>query len=485
MPGWRQTTPERSSVDATSHSGRKAHAADALAAVGRNGILTRAGCKPALQSASRRDFLKAGLGAGAAAVLPAVIPASALGLAGRTAPSNRITMAALGLGFGWPMFLRGDVQYVAVCDVQRVRREQGKAHVEATQRAAGCGTYNDFREVLAREEIDAVYVATPDHWHALVTTAAAKAGKHVYCQKPLTRTIAEGRAVVDAVRRYGIVFQHGTQQRHDPAMLFGCELVQNGYIGRLEHVKIGSPAGAVSGPWKPEPVPDGLDYDRWLGPAPWAPYTPLRIASHPWYHISDYSLGYIAGWGVHHADSAVQGSGLDDNRGPIEIDARGIFPTQGLFDNPYRWQMRYRFAGGLTWHWTDCEGDGFGTRAGPDWPQNRMGITFEGTEGWVYIWRGQVDAHPKSLLKVEIGPSEKVQLRRPLRADFIHCVRSRLETCAPVEVAHRSTTLCSIGAISMLVRRKLTWDPVKEEFAGDEEANRLRFRAMREPWHLG
>jgi predicted dehydrogenase len=433
----------------------------------------------------RRAFLKTGLGAAAVAALPPAIPASALGLAGRTAPSNRVTMAAIGLGFGWPMFLREDARYLAVCDVQRDRREQGKAHVDGVQKSTDCRAYRDFRDVLAREDIDAVYVATPDHWHALVTLAAVRAGKHVYCQKPLTRTIAEGRAVVEAVRRYGVVFQHGTQQRHDPQMLLGCELVLNGYVGRLKDVRIGSPAGPSTSPWKPEPVPVGLDYEMWLGPAPWAPFTPLRIAAHPWYHISDYCTGYIAGWGVHHADSAVQGSGLDHDDGPIEIDARGIFPAEGLFDNPYRWQMRYRFASGLTWHWTDCEGDGFGSRAGPDWPQNRMGITLEGSEGSVFIWRGQVDAQPKSLLKVQIGPDAKVQLRRPLRGDFLDCVRNRLPTCAPVEVAHRSTTLCSIGAISMLLRRKLTWDPVKEEFLGDEEANRLRSRAMREPWHLG
>jgi predicted dehydrogenase len=432
----------------------------------------------------RRRFLKTSGGLGAALGLPAVVPASAVGADGKTPPSQRVALACIGLGFGWPMFLRDDVQYVAVCDVQQGRREQAKAAVEARQGRGTCAAHGDFREVLARPGVDAVYVATPDHWHALVTIAAARAGKHVYCQKPLTRTIAEGRAVVEAVRRYGIVFQHGTQQRHDGAMLLGCELVRNGHIGRLKHVKVGSPAGAVSGPWKPEPVPAGLDYQMWLGPAPWAPYTPLRIAAHPWYHISDYCMGYIAGWGIHHADSAMQGSGLDDDTGPVEIDARGLFPAGGLFDTPHRWQMRFRFANGLTWHWTDCEGDGFGSRAGPDWPQHRMGITFEGEEGWVFIWRGQVDAHPKPLVQRGTGPDEPVQLRRGLRGDFIDCVRNGVKTCAPVEVAHRSTTLCSIAAISMSLGRKLVWDPVREEFPGDDEANRLRSRAMREPWGL-
>ncbi len=416
--------------------------------------------------------------------VPTIIPASALGRNGRPAPSERVTMACLGLGFGWPMFLRDDVQVLAVCDVRQERREFGKQQVDQKNGNRDCQTYLDFREAVARDDIDAVYIAAPDHWHALLTIAAARAGKHVYCQKPLTRTIAEGQAVVAAVRRYGVVFQHGTQQRHDARMLFGCELVRNGYIGDLKHVKIGSPSGAAGPPQATQPVPPGLDWERWLGPAPWTPFTPLRIQAHPWYFISDYCLGYIAGWGVHHCDSAMQGSGLDDYRGAVEIDARGIFPAEGLFDNPYRWQMHYTFGNGLTWHWTDCAGEGWGSSAGSDWPQHPMGITFEGTAGWVFIWRGQVDAHPKSLLQVNLGPNERVQLRSQLPGDFVQCVRNGLETCAPVEVAHHATNLCSIGAISMLVRRQLTWDATREEFVGDEAANRLRSRAMREPWSL-
>ncbi|MBI5384161.1 MAG: Gfo/Idh/MocA family oxidoreductase [Verrucomicrobia bacterium] len=433
---------------------------------------------------TRRAFLRSAMGA---AVAPTLIPASALGLGDSTAPSNRIVVAAIGLGFAWDMFLRrNDTQFVAVCDVQRVRREAGKRLVDDFNKNQDCRAYNDFREVIARQDIDAVYVATPDHWHPLVTIAAARAGKHVYCQKPLTRTIAEGQAVVQAVRRHDIVFQHGTQQRHDPKMLFGCELVRNGYIGQLKHVKIGSPQGQVCGPQPTEPVPEGLDWDMWLGPAPWAPFTARRIRSHDWYFISDYSLGYIAGWGVHHADSAQQASGVDEPGGLIEVDARGEFAPDGLFDNPHRWNMNYRFANGVTWNWTDT----------PAWEpvegwndpvRHKMGIRLEGTEGWVFIWRGIVDAHPKSLLNVRIGPHDRVRLVRPggeAIPDFIECVRHHKKTCAPVDVAHRSTTLCNLGAISMLLRRKVVWDPAKEEFVNDEEANRLKSRAMREPWML-
>ncbi len=441
----------------------------------------RAGSHPFTRRAFMRQML-------AAAVAPCFIPASALGLSGRTAPSNRVVVAAIGLGFAWQMFLRRkEVQFVAVCDVQKSRRDAGKDAVDGFYQNQDCRAYNDFREVVARPDIDAVYIATPDHWHALVTIAAAAAGKHIYCQKPLTRTIAEGQAVVEAVNRSGVVFQHGTQQRHDAKMLFGCELVRNGYIGQLKHVKIGSPSGAACGPQPSEPVPRGLDWDMWLGPAPWSPFTHLRIQSHPWYHISDYSLGYIAGWGVHHCDSAAQGSGLDGCNGLVEIDTRSIFPTDGLFDNPQRWQLHYKFPNGVTWHWTDCSGEGWGSVAGADWPQHPMGITFEGTEGSVFIWRGVVDARPKSLLDVRIGPRDQIHLNRPqgeVIPDFIECVKRRLRTCAPVEIAHRSTNLCSIAAISMLLNRKLTWDIARAEFANDSEANRLRARAMREPWSL-
>ncbi len=432
----------------------------------------------------RRAFLRGALAAG---VAPWIIPASALGRNGTTAPGNRVVMAAIGLGFGWPMFLkRQDTQFVAVCDVQQSRREKGRSTVNEHYGNTDCAACGDFREVLARPDVDAVYIATPDHWHALITIAAARAGKAVYCQKPLTRTIAEGQAVVQAVRRHNIVFQQGTQQRHDPRMLFGCELARNGYIGQLKHVKIGSPEGRTMPPQPVEPVPVGLDWDMWLGPAPWTPFTPCRVRAHDWYFISDYCMGYIAGWGVHHADSAQQASGLDHDSGLIEVDARGEFPKDGPFDTPFRWNMNYRFANGLTWSWTDTSA----WEPQPNWndpKRHRMGIRLEGTEGWVFIWRGLVEAHPKSLLDVRIGPNDKVRLVQPQGEpipDFVACVREHRRTCAPVEIAHRSTTLCSLGAISMQLARKVTWDPVREDFIGDPEAARLKSRAMREPWRV-
>jgi predicted dehydrogenase len=346
-----------------------------------------------------------------------------------------------------------------------------------------CTAYNDYRELMARDDIDTVYIATPDHWHALQTIAAALVGKDIYCQKPLTLTVAEGQAVREAVNRYGVVFQHGTQQRSDSKMVFGCELVRNGRIGQLKHVKLVQPAGAQTEPQPIKSVPDGFDYDMWIGPALMPAYTPLRTSGawHSWYFISDYCIGHLSGWGVHHIDSAQQGTGVDDT-GPIEVDAKGVFPKDGLYDAAVTWEIKCLFKNGVTWDICDtitgksfCER--FGTGDG--------GILFEGTEGWVFIWRGMIDAHPKSLLKETIGPDE-IHLYKSNNhiVNFFDCVKSRQPTAAPVEVGHRSTTICSLSDISMRLGRKIRWNPDTEQIIDDPEATRMLSRAYRAPWKL-
>lgn len=439
---------------------------------------------------TRRCFLGHATASAAVLACPTIVPANALGRGGKLSPSERVVTGCIGLGFGWRMLAEGpEVQCVALCDVQRNRLRAAQGEV-----GNGCIAYHDFRDLLLRDDIDAVYVATPDHWHALVTVAAARAGKDVYCQKPLTRTIAEGQAVVEAVNRYGIVFQHGTQHRHEPRTLFGRELVRNGYIGELKRVKIGSSSGRGGGATTPQPVPPDLDWDMWVGPAPWAPFREERIRPHDWYFMSDYCLGYIAGLGVHHVDDAQHGSGLDDVEGAVEVEARGTFEP-GLFDNPYEWDIRYQFPNGVQWHYTDTGSSSWNaqpptTEDAAEWrgPKYPYGTLFEGSEGWVYIWRGRLVAQPKSLLNVKISPNDPVQLVRPGGdpiPSFIDCVRRRQRrTCAPVEVAHRATNLCSLGAIGMILNRPLRWDAAREEFPGDDQANRLRSRAMREPWHF-
>ncbi len=423
---------------------------------------------------NRRRFLQV---ASSALAIPWIAPASAFGLSARRAPSDRLSFGAIGTG-GRGTFLlldllrRPDCRVAAVCDVHAGRREAARGLVAKAQ-GDSPAAYNDFRDLLERRGIDAVVIATPDHWHAYQTIAAARAGIHVYCEKPLTHTVEEGRAVVEAVKRHGIVFQHGTQQRSERSFRFAAELVRNGRIGELRRIRLGVPPGQSIGPQPVTPVPPELDYDMWLGPAPWAPHTPKRVeSSHSWYWISDYCVGYIAGWGVHHVDSAQQGNGTELT-GPVEIEGRGVFPREGLYDTAIRWRVEFRFANGVT-------------MIDADTTQERMGVTYEGTEGTVYAWRDdRLETHPPSLATTAIGPDEfHTYESSDHMGNFIDCIRTRRETAAGVEVAHRSSTICTIGAICLRLGRKLRWDPEAERFVGDDRANRLLARAPREPWRL-
>ncbi len=427
---------------------------------------------------TRRSFMRQSAAAvvGAAA-FPAIVPASALGLGRTPAPSNRVAMGFIGVGRkgtgGMRNFLGSpDCQPVAVCDVDAVEREMARNIAGLPEQNA----YNDFRELLARDDIDAVQIATPDHWHVLTAIAAAKAGKDVYCEKPLSNTIAEGKALVEVVRRYGTVFQHGTQLRSLRNVRFACELVRNGRIGKLHTVRIGSPAGMAMGLKPRMPVPEGFDYALWLGPAPWAPYTPWRVkitGELPgWYFISDYSTsGWVAGFGVHDMDIAFWGMG-GAWEGPIEVEGRGVFPKDGLFDTVLTYHLEYQFANGVRLIMTTLD------------ETPRHGVRFEGSEGWVYT-RSDIDAGPKSLLREVIGPAEIQLYESSLHEqNFLDCVKTRTETITPIEAAHRACATCLMGGIALELRRKLRWDPARGHFVDDPEANRLMARAMRPPWCL-
>ena len=351
-------------------------------------------------------------------------------------------------------------------------------------------------------DIDAVFIASPEHWHALHTIGAAKAGKDIYCEKAMAKTIAESQAMVQAVRQHQRIFQFGTQQRSSQEFRFACELVRNGRIGKLQTIKVGvhSGAGTGTGPKViraadgvaaterdvtdersgltkvvPEPVPEWLDYEMWLGPAPSAPYTTARLAYPHWFHISDYSLGYVSGWGVHHIDIAQWGNGTD-NTGPVEVSGTAVWPhDDALCDNPTSWDVHYEYANGVKMHYT-------GT--GPDFEGVKHGITFEGPDGWVHVNRDVLEAEPKSLLESKIGPNE---LHLPVsdlhEKNFIDCVKSRARTICPVDVAVRSDTVCQLAWITFkLQNRKLKWDPEKEIFPNDPDANRLMRRTLRSPW---
>ena len=435
------------------------------------------GCRT--RGITRRGFLSTA--SVAAFGTPWVVAASALGRTQAPAASERVTVGIIGVGGRGMAHLQafvGESQVVAVADPYAPRRRAAKDYVErhyAEARAKGtyrgCSAYNDFRELLARDDIDAVSICTPDHWHAVPAVAAATRGKDVLCEKPLSVTLAEGRAICEAVKRHGRVFQHGTQRRSERRFAFACELVRNGRIGRLHTVRVSSEPSHANPIDPPAAVPDGFDYDLWLGPSPWAPYSPRRCITPWWYYIADYTIGFVAGQGVHFTDIAQWGLGADDT-GPVEIEGRGVIPTEGLCDTATQWHVEMTFANGVKLVYDD-------DRAFP------MGVIFEGTEGKVNALCGGLSTEPWTLMTTEFRPGE-IRLQRPRWhvADFIHCVKTREPTAAPVETAHRATSLCHLTHIAILTGRKLKWDPVREQFLDDPEANRYLSRAMRPPWRL-
>jgi len=447
---------------------------------------------------SRRQFLGqvAAVAAGALTV-PSIVPSSVLGADGKVAPSNRILLAIIGTGnqgFNDLQSFLGDerVQIVAVCDVNRESagywdgktggREPARRLIESyytAQKSAGtyqgCKAYHDFREVLERKDIDAVEVATPDHWHAIPVIAACKAGKDIYCQKPLSLTITEGRAICNAVKRYQRVFQTGSQQRSDVYFRRACEFVRNGRIGKLHTVKCGLPGGRpdyarTGNRKKPEKTPSGFDYNFWLGPAPDAPYAPARChVNFRW--IYDYSGGQVTDWGGHHPDCAQWGMGTEAT-GPVEVvNAKAQFPPDELWNTATEYYFEALYKNGVKLIVTNSV---------------RGGVTFEGTDGWVWADRGNHDANPKSILRSKIGPNEihLYESQNHFR-NFIDCVISRKETAAPVETAHRSITIGHLGNIAMRLHRKsLKWNPDTEQILGDDEAAKMLSRPYRTPWML-
>ena len=430
---------------------------------------------------ARRDFLKSSAAAAVIAGFPTILPSR---LFGQNAPSNRIGAGIIGTGGIAQMHIDtllgfSDVRLIAVCDVDRTRCEAAAAKVNLGYGNNDCAAYGDFRELLARPDIDAVWICTPDHWHALPGIEAARRGKDVYIEKPLTLTIHEGRELVNAVRRHGRVAQTGTQQRSSKRFHDVAEFIRNGGLGALERIEILIPSNNKHCPatWQPEPVPAGLDWDFWLGPAPAVPFT--RQACHYNFRfIRDYAAGQVTNWGTHYIDIAQWAVGADD-AGPVEIEGRGEFPTSGLFNTATRVDFTARYANGIPLRCrTRYDGVGDGN------------VRFFGEHGWIDVSRSQVTAATADLLKAinaaaaaNAGP---VKLARSTNHhdDFIQAIRTRTRPVSDVETGHRTTTVCNLGNIAMLLGRKLRWDPAREEFVDDVMANRMRGRAMRGPWGL-
>ena len=426
---------------------------------------------------TRRRFMKIVTGVSVAAMgFPYVVASSALGKAGGVAASNCITLGFIGVGsHGIGMNLRtflgnADAQAVAVCDVDTNNLNKARDIVNQKYGNQDCATYKDFREVIARDDIDAVMISTPDHWHVPIAIAAAKAGKDVECEKP-TLTVAEGRALVETMKRYGRIFQWSTEDRSVYEYHRMCELVRNGRIGEVHTVHVELPSGPhnPSDP-TPLPVPDGLDYEMWLGPARWAPYTKDKIHYH-WRWIQAYSGGQLADWGAHLLDGAQWGNNTE-HTGPVEVEGKGVFCTGGLYDTAKEYRIEYKYDNGVKLIVTS------GTPS----------LRFEGSEGWIGNrgWRAPLQASSKSILDSAIGPNEihLYTCRAGEQRNFLDCVKSRKDCYFPPEIGQRCFTIAHIGNISMLLGRKLRWDPIKEQFINDDEANRMLSRPMRSPWHL-
>ncbi len=433
---------------------------------------------------NRRGFLKktAGITAGAIG-FPFIVRSSALGKAGTVAPSNRLAMAQIGcgsMGHGNMRSFLGmgnAIQVVAICDVDKKHAEAGKRTVAEQSDNKDCRLYDDYRELLEKESLDIVSHALPDHWHAPIAVACARKGIDMYGEKPLARSIAEGRAICDAVKRYGVIWQTGSWQRSRGSFHKAAELVRNGRIGKVEYAEVGLPDGGKRGP-DPKIIPetDNLDWNMWLGPAPWRPYQSFggdRGVHWNWRWIMDYSGGQLTDWAGHHVDICHWGLNLE-RTGPVEIVGKGKYPTEGIYDAPYAYDFMCTYANGIKIRVANRSALPHG-----------QGACWYGDKGWIHVNRGGLWASDPKILREKIGPNEDLLYKsNHHHGNFIECVKKRKEAIAPAEVAHRSISVALLGEIAMLTGRKLKWNPEKETFIGDDNANRYLMRSYRGPWHL-
>lgn len=425
------------------------------------------------KSLNRRNFLKGVAGAAAVAGLPGIVPSSVFGA---DAPSERITIGFIACGKQSQHLMRAflnqpGTHVVAACDVDKLKLERSSKGIVDKHYAdkkdgsyKGCAACHDFRDLLARPDIDAVVISTPDHWHTAISIAACQAGKDIYCEKPLTQTIAEARALIHAVRKYNRVFQVGSMQRSSREFRFACELVRNGYIGDIKHVTVGVGGPPEDKPLPAEPVPDYLDWDMWVGPAMWRPYNNdlaphISFDGYPnWRYHSYYGGGGMTDWGAHHFDIAQWGLGMDRS-GPVEI-----IPPDG---RDYK-VLTYKYANGV-----------------PMTRDNANGVLFEGTTGKVEVNRGYLKTWPDNLKDQVIGPNQiHLYDSKDHYADWLQAIRKRTEPICDVEIGASSVIVCHLGNIAYRLQRPLKWDPKREVFLGDDEANRLLSRPYRGPWRL-
>jgi len=433
---------------------------------------------------TRREALGILGAAGAAIALPTVVPATVFG---SNAPSNRITVGMVGMGRQArgvnlkTLLHMDDVQVVAVCDVDRWRLDNAKKSVDAFYKNSDCRAHADWRELIAREDIDAIMNSTPDHWHVPISIAAARLGKHVSCEKPLTLSIAEGRALADAVKKHGVTFRTDSECRSHAYMHKTAELVRNGYLGRIKRLEVGVPAGdRPGGKPGPMPVPAELNHDMWLGPAPKKPYSVDRV--HPpksygrpgWMRCRDTCEGMITNWGTHVMDVAQQVNDTE-HTGPVSIEGTGRYPAagSGLWNVLLDFRVQYRYANGVVMDYLIDKAGAY--------------LRVEGEDGWIQAnWhrRGGFQASDKSILRTKLKDSDLRLPQRGDKEDFIHGIKNNAPTMADAEVGHRTCSLGQLAHIAIQTGRKLQWDPKRERFVGNEAANKLLSRTYREPWGL-
>ncbi len=427
---------------------------------------------------NRRDFLfKTGAASIGLSLFPTIVKASALGREGNVPPSDKISMILIGSGSmgrgDLNQFLNfNDVQVVAVCDVDDTQSANAKKMVDNKYGNNDCRVYKDFREILEKEKVDTAVLALPDHWHALIACAVADKKIDIYGEKPLARYLAESRAIVDAVKRNNIVWQTGSQQRSEANFHQACELVINGRIGKVGYVEVGLPNGGhyIGNPVE-EPVPEGLDWDMWLGPAPFVPYR-RGITPWNWRWIKEYSGGQLTDWAGHHIDIANWGLGLE-RTGPVTIEGVGRPNNDGIYNVPAEYDFTCMYANGLKMR-----------VANQSKAEHGMGTFWKGDTGWIHVTRGGLKASDENILKEKIGRDEiSLYKSEHHHRNFIDCVKSRKETIAPAEAGHRAISVAHLGEIAMTTGQKLNWDPQAEKFTDNNlYATRLLRRPYRDPW---
>ncbi|MCX6903199.1 MAG: Gfo/Idh/MocA family oxidoreductase, partial [Verrucomicrobia bacterium] len=454
-------------------------------------------------SISRRHFIKGNLAAAlAASTFPTSIPSSVLGADGQVAPSNKIVVGAIGVGpqgrGDMGNFLsQADAQVVALCDVLKRNLDAAVNEVNARYKNKDVATVSDFRELLARKDIDAVLIATPDHWHVPVAIAAAMAGKDIYLEKPMGLSVQEDMMLRKICQEKQRIFQFGTQQRSDAKFRKACELVRNGRIGKLKQIKVWCAASRPGGPTDPVPVPEGLNYDLWLGPAPQKPYTEGKAFDtakswKTWWFNSDYALGFVAGWGVHPLDIALWGY-PEMMTTPMEVTGKAVFPKEGACNTSVAWDVNFSLADGVKMQFrgvrNGCEANELNDMEPWKAKYHEVrdhGTAFEGSDGWVVVDRSKIWSSPETLVEEKFDDF-KVKLTRSSHhvRNLLNGIKNRKAAICPIEEAVQADVLCHLSDIATRLNRPLKFDPVKEQFLGNEEANaRLALRPMRTPWNL-